>query len=404
VTGAPSKPGHNPAVAPDRTTPPARRTRHAGVLVNLALSALALSLSLVAAEAGVRLLTRTGPSLLVADPLVGKRFLPGFASRVFVPECACEVDLRFNRDGLRGTDRPQAKPPGVKRLALVGDSMVAAVATVEERTLARSLERLLAASRPDVKWDVLNAGVSSSSTGSELALYREVLARYSPDLVVLVFWVGNDLADNSLALTQAPRLYFDLDREGRLQQLPFAFQPSPVVKWLDRTSRLYVWQKSALRQARARLRAQGGALDPVELVFARPEPEAAAHAWAITGALLRAFQEETAARGTKLVLVAAPAAVQVYDDLWAELDERAARAGVPLVREHPDERLSELCREAGIPFLALLAPFRDAAPHRDSTRREERLYYEGRFHWNDAGNALAAARVHEFLAEASVGD
>jgi hypothetical protein len=314
------------------------------------------------------------------------------------------VDLRFNRDGLRGPDRPHAKPPGVKRVALVGDSMVAAVATVEERTLARSLERLLAASRPDAKWEVLNAGVSSSSTGSELALYREVLARYSPDLVVLLFWVGNDLADNSLALTRAPRLYFDLDREGRLRQLPLAFQPSPVVEWLDRTSRLYVWQKSALRQARASLRAQDGAVEPVELVFAWPEPEAAAHAWAITGALLRAFQQETAARGTKLVLVAAPAAVQVYDDLWAELEQRAARAEMPLRREHPDERLRDLCREAGVPFLALAASLRDAAPHRDSTRREERLYYEGRFHWNDAGNALAAAKVHEFLAEANLGD
>jgi len=391
-------------VALDQSETPCRSARHAGTLVNLALAAVALSLSLVAAEAGVRLLTRTSPSLLVADPVVGKRFLPGFASRVYVPECDCEVELRFDRDGLRGPDRAFEKPPGVKRIALVGDSMVAAVATADERTLARDLERRLRASRPDATWEVLNAGVSSSSTGSELALYREVLARYSPDLVVLVFWVGNDLADNSLALTRAPRLYFDLDRDGRLQQLPFAFQPSPVAEWLDRNSRLYVWQKSALRLARARLRAQGGALDPVELVFARPEPEAAAHAWAITGALLRAFQEETAARGTELVLVAAPAPVQVYDDLWAELAERAARAETPLGREHPDERLRELCRDAGIAFLALAPAFQAAAPHRDSTRPEERLYYEGRFHWNDAGNALAAARVHEFLAEASVAD
>ena len=404
VACAPSRPGHNPAVAPDRTPPPARRSRRAAVLANLALAAAALALSLVAAEAGVRLLTRTGPSLLVADPLVGKRFLPGFASRVFVPECDCEVELRFNRDGLRGPDRPYAKPPGLRRVALVGDSMVAAVATLEERTLARSLERLLAASRPDAKWEVLNAGVSSSSTGSELALYREVLARYSPDLVVVLFWVGNDLADNSLALTRAPRLYFDLDREGRLLQLPFAFQPSPIVEWLDRKSRLYVWQKSALRQARAKLRSRAGVLDPVELVFARPEPDEAAHAWAITAALLRAFQAETTARGTRLVLVAAPAAVQVYDDLWAELEARAVRAGIPLAREHPDERLAELCREAGIPFLTLLASFRDAAPRRDSTRPEERLYYEGRFHWNDAGNLLAAARVHAFLAEVNLGD
>ena len=97
------------------------------------------------------------------------------------------------------------------------------------------------------------------------------------------------------------------------------------------------------------------------------------------------------------MLVAAPAPVQVYDDLWAELESRAAREKLPLSRDHPEERLGELCREAGIPFLALAPAFRDAAPHHDSTRREEQLYYEGRFHWNDAGNALAAASVHDFL-------
>lgn len=243
---------------------------------------------------------------------------------------------------------------------------------------------------------MINAGVSSSSTGSELALYREVLSRYSPQLVVLVFWVGNDLADNSLALTRAPRLYFDLDPDGRLWQLPYAFKPSALVEWLDRTSRLYVWQKAALRQTLAGLRAKRGVVDAVELVFARPEPEAVAHAWAITGALLRAFRQETAARGATLVLVAAPAPAQVYDDLWDELEGRGAQAGLPLARDHPEQRLGELCRAAGIPFLALAPAFRDAAPHRDSTRRAEQLYYQGRFHWNDEGNALAAAAVHDF--------
>jgi hypothetical protein len=384
-------------VALDRTTPPARGRRLAGVLANLALSAAAVLITLLAAEAGVRLLSRTSPALLVADPVVGKRFVRGFASRVYVPECDCEVDLRFSRDGLRGPDRPHAKPPGVKRIALVGDSMVAAVATLEERTLVHGLEQRLRVSRPDATWEVMNAGVSSSNTGSELALYREVLSRYSPDLVVLVFWAGNDLADNSLALTRAPRLYFDVDSQGRLRQLPFAFHPSPLAEWLDLNSRLYVWQKTALRQARASLRARRGVVEPVELVFARPEPAPAAHAWAITGALLRAFREETAARGAELVLVAAPTAVQVYDDLWAELERRAAREKLALSRDHPDERLRELCREAGIPFLTLAPSFREAAPHRDSRRPEEQLYYQGRFHWNDAGNALAAASVHDFL-------
>jgi hypothetical protein len=308
------------------------------------------------------------------------------------------VDLRFDREGLRGPDRPYAKPAGVKRIALVGDSMVAAVATAEERTLAVRLERLLAASRPESRWEVLNAGVSSSSTGSELALYRAVLERYAPDLVLLVFWVGNDLADNSYELTRAPRLYFELDAAGRLRQLPFAARPFVVGEWLDRWSRFYVWQKTALRQARAVLHAASGGLEPVELVFAEPEPPPVARAWAVTGALLQAFRDEAAARGAAFALVVAPAAPQVYDDLWQELARRGAQQQTPLAREHPDLRLLELSRRGGIPFLSLLSGFRGAAPGGDSTRAAEQLYYEGRFHWNDRGNELAAAAIHAFVA------
>jgi hypothetical protein len=352
----------------------------------------------------VRLLTRTPPALLMADAVVGKRFRPGFAGTVFVPECGCDVELRFNREGLRGPELPRAKAAGVKRLALVGDSMVAAVATAEERTLARRLERLLAGSRPGVRWEVMNAGVSSSSTGSELALYREVLAGYAPDLVVLVFWAGNDLADNSRELTRAPRLYFELDAQGRLRQLPLRLGPNPLSEWLDLHSRLYAWQKTALRQARFRLRGARAGLEPVELVFARPEPEAVRRAWALTAALVSAFGAEVAARAARFALVAAPPAAQVYDDLWAELEARGARDAQTLAREHPDERLRAICREGGIPFLALASAFRAAAPARASTRRDERLYYEGRSHWNDAGNALAADALHAFLLERGLVD
>jgi hypothetical protein len=379
---------------------PSRSGLAAGLGGKLALSLAAIVLTLAVAEVGVRVFTRTSPALIVSDPVVGKRFRAGYSGRVFVPECACEVELRFNGEGLRGPDLPRAKPPGLVRVALVGDSMVAAVATAEERTLARQLEERLAAGRPGSRIEVMNAGVSSSSTGSELALYREVLAGYAPDVVVLLFYQGNDLADNSWALTRAPRLYFELDASGELRQRPFAFPPGAVSDWLDRHSGLYVWQKTALRLARDRVRAAREVVDPVELVWARPEPAEVAHAWAITQALVKALARETAARGSRLVLVAAPPATSVYDDLWQELEQRAARRGTPLDRDHADERLAAIARAAGVPFLSLTPAFRAATPHRTSTRPDEQLFHEGRFHWNDAGNALAARVIHAFLLEA----
>jgi len=273
--------GHNPAVTLDRTTPPARRTRYTGVLVNLALAAVSLSLSLVAAEAGARLLTRTCPSLLVADPVVGKRLLAGFASRVYVPECDCEVEVRTNRDGLRGPDRPDAKPPGVRRVALVGDSMVAAIATAEEYTLAQSLEKRLRASRLDATW----AGCGSCRSPSSRTRWR-----------------SGSTGRAACTCGGKPRCA----RRGRAC--------ARGVGWWSRSS------TSSRGRSRSRRRTRGRS------------PE-------------------------------------------------------------------RCCACSGKPFLTLAPSFREATPHRDSRRPEEQLYYQGRIHWNDAGNALAAASVHAFLEE-----
>jgi hypothetical protein len=375
---------------------PFRRGLVFRVAAHLALVGGGLGVALLVGEAGARLFAKTGPALLVSDPVVGKKFLPGYAGRTFVPECGCEVDLRFDRDGLRGPDRPEAKPPGVRRLVLLGDSMIASVATREEATLARRLEDRLGEGA--ARWEVRNAGVSSSSTGTELVLYREVLSRSEPDVVLLAFYEGNDLADNSPELTHgASRLYFELDGEGSLRALPFRRPGAALGAWLDRHSRLYVWQKTAIRQLTTAARAARSELDPGDFAFADPEPPAVARAWRLTAALVSALRDETAVSGTRLGVVAIPPAVALYDDLWSRLSARGRRAGIELRRDAPDERLGAICRELHLPFLSLTPDFAEVAAHRDSTRLDEQLFIEGRYHWNERGNAVAADAVLRFL-------
>ena len=53
-------------------------------------------------------------------------------------------------------------------------------------------------------------------------LYREVVSRYRPDIVIVALFVGNDVTDNSIRLTRAPRIYFDLDGEDGVRRLPFS--------------------------------------------------------------------------------------------------------------------------------------------------------------------------------------
>ena len=112
--------------------------------MNLGLAAASLALALLTGEGLVRLLTPGGPALLVTDPIVGKRFAPGFRGRVFVDEAGREVEVRINSAGFPGPEWPRAKPPGGLRIAVLGDSMTAGIATEEDRRFVSRLQSSLA--------------------------------------------------------------------------------------------------------------------------------------------------------------------------------------------------------------------------------------------------------------------
>jgi hypothetical protein len=374
---------------------------------NAALLVGSTLLGLGALEAVARVGRMAEPSLLVLDPVIGKRFRPDYRGRVFVPEAGREIELRFNREGLRGPDWSLAKPPGTRRVAVLGDSMIASIATDETNTAVRLLEtRLNDEHREGAAWEVLNFGVSSSSTGNELVLYRKVAARYAPDVVLCAFFVGNDLADNSFRLTQAPRLYFELDAQGALRQRPFTAAPgaqsASLGGWLDRHSRLYAWQKAALRDMKGRLRSSVRRPEPAHWIFAENEPPDVADAWRLTGRLLAAFREEVQASGGRFAVLVVPSAEQVYDDLWAALRTQAGADAdtARFRRDHPQQRLAALCEAAGIPIVTMIDDFRAAAPHADSRLDSEWLFHLGRWHLNDAGQRLAAGAAYRAIAAA----
>jgi lysophospholipase L1-like esterase len=370
-----------------------------GLAANLGLAAASLALALLAGEGLVRLFSPIGPALLVTDPLVGKRFAPGFRGRVWVDEAGREVEVRINSAGFPGPEWPGTKPPGALRVAVLGDSMTAGIATDEGRRFVGRLQSSLAAAaeRPV---EVMNFGVASASTGSELVTWREVVAGYRPDLVLLAFFTGNDLGDNSARLTRAPRVYFDLGGEGRL--VPGADpEPTPALaRWLDRHSRLYVWQKVAFRQLRGPAVAAARGVEPGQRIFAREAGPDVEHAWRVTVALLRQLRDEVEASGARFGAVVVPCAEQVDDALWDDLARRGREAGLDLGREEPSRRLAAIWAQERISAIDLTPVFVAAARGPgEGTASAAGLYLLGRFHLNDEGHHLAAEAIHHFLTE-----
>lgn len=358
----------------------------------IVLAAASVFVALLLGEAAVRVFTDVTQGLEIRDPELGRRHVRGWRGEVYSTETKRRIPLRFNRDGFRGPDRPFAKPAGVTRIAILGDSMIAGLEVEEEHTLVRRLEELLHASHPERRFEVFNFGVGGASPGQALVLYRQLASRYDPDIVVSAFFVGNDLSDNCARFTGAPRLYFDLDPAGRLVQQPFSGARAAGSAWLNRNSRLYVWKKRACSLLRRRIAAAAGASRHNAQVF-RTEPAGdVAHAWKITEALVRAWARDVAGRGADFVQLVVPVAEQVHDDAFETLIREFGGRREEYEAGYPDRRLGRVCGAAGIRFLSLREDFRRAARTGGGC-----LFNGGVAHFSERGHDLAARRLHRYL-------
>ena len=221
---------------------------------------LALLFGLLLLEGGLR--------LLGYDPLGqlagGRAF---FLRESDHPELAYELTpgaegvvwgqrVAINSHGFRDREYALEKPPGVRRVVVIGDSIPFGNRLAVEQTFPELLERM--AQRSGRRVEVLNLGVDGYDTHSEIAFLEKVGLPFRPDWVVVSYSI-NDLGVHSMSLSTVRLLehYGPLIQRFRVLQL--------VTVGFDR-ARLTrsLWWMSTREPAR----------DPAEAGAAlRPDPE-----------------------------------------------------------------------------------------------------------------------------------
>jgi len=365
----------------------------------LVLLLVGLALGLVASEVALRLVGVSYPQPYAPDPYCGTRLRPGFEGW-WRKEGSAYV--RINRHGFRQGGREPAKPRGTFRVAVLGDSFIEAFQVPDEQTFCAQLERRLqgCSALAGRRVEVLNFGVSGFGTAQELLMLRHYVWQYRPDLVLLAFFPGNDLRNNSAELEPYKVRPFyrlqsgDLVLDDRFLQHPDYLKAQSA--WVRfkvaatdhlRTLQLIYQLRDAWRQRAVAVPAGGG--PGVDLAaLAEPRDEAWQEAWELTELLLVETAREAARHQARFVLLTVSSDVQVHRD--DSVRESACRQLGVKDLFYADRRLERLGRQHDFAVLNL-------AESMGRYASENRVYLHGFDstqpgvgHWNAAGHRLAA--------------
>ncbi len=278
---------------------PARRW-----LARLGLLAVGLLLALLAAEGLARFAVRDAQGLRQSLPPMNMFQTtdlglliptPGFEGHYIMP--GSRVELAFDARGLRG--EPQAG--GGPGWLLIGDSFTLAAQVQEHQTFRAGLERALGV-------PVYNAGVDNYSISEAAWRYRTLADELPLSSVLLTICLDNDLWDNHAwsERTQAgapPLSFVDMDH-GDHAVLRLFFQHSVL--------RALAAQRLELRSTGREAVAGDRPGVSQNLIYTKHGQEMIRQLMPATRAALEELQQETVARGHRLLVGLAPELIQIH--------------------------------------------------------------------------------------------
>ena len=104
------------------------------------------------------------------------------------------VKVKHNSLGFRDYERSVSKPPGVTRIALLGDSSVSARQVAFKNTSGQTLQKRLNQNSRTKKskiYEVLNFGIDGIGVGQSFLTYRQYASAFDPDYVFLFVFEGD---------------------------------------------------------------------------------------------------------------------------------------------------------------------------------------------------------------------
>lgn len=319
-----------------------------------------------------------------------------------------EVPVTLNPHGWNDHVHALEKPDGVYRIAFIGDSFVEAKEVTLEAGFPRLLERSLneslgvAAGEANVV-EIIALGRGGTGTVVHSETLKEAAFLYEPDLVVASVFPGNDIRDNSEALTKdfeqwRDRIYRDVIIRSKVN-----FIHKFTIIHASRLNRIVVDRLVDLYLANLHLFREG--LDKEDLnspginVYrSDTEDKKWTDAWETTFFELARMRTRCAERGVKfkVMIVKSGRLAGTRHDVVNKKSGEAGKVGIKggagFDADRPVRRIVEFLRDENIEHIILGPEFSD---YPDEPARS--FFWRFDAHWNELGHAAVAGELQKFL-------
>jgi len=244
------------------------------------------------------------------DARTASRFTPNWTGRFYFDSDHEFVLVRSNSTGFRSPEVSEDKPDGMKRVALVGDSLVAGLQVDADLHHRALVEGALAPHEPV---QVMNFGLPGTGPVTHLNVYRNYVRRFAPDVVVLGIYTANDFADDARIVWR--------DADGALVDQPFPSVTGQLGKTLKSNSCIAMAAWALMRLGRRHALRAGAREEVMDVAVleAMPSHQLARvqEAWYKKAvAVWDELVTQVRADGVPLVIVLFPDKVQLTEHGW----------------------------------------------------------------------------------------
>ncbi|MBC8500294.1 MAG: hypothetical protein ISS25_02670 [Nanoarchaeota archaeon] len=300
------------------------------------------------------------------------------------------LDKNINSKGFMDYEHEYEKLDHTKRIILLGDSFMGTIINSSlENTYPRLLEKML--NEYNLDYEVINLGVSGYGTDQELLMLKKEGLKYNPDIVVLGFYMENDIPDNSKKI-------FEVTEGELVENKKIGFKANKLL--------FKILSSVAGRSATYNMFTKyGGSMTHI-LIISGIYSHIPYYGWKIfedlelkyldddvekTKILLKEFQQVCEENNISLYILLIPSILEINNDIQTHNFTKPKDLNFEQIKNE----IITFLEENNIRYIDLYRIF---------SEEKSRLYVKNNIHWNIKGQEIAANITFHFLKNSMYAD